>query len=157
MGVRLAVVLLLVAIGVGVTALVRRRRLAPRPRRGQPWAARTTQRLLRDGYERGRPRWRHETLREYAAALADDALPDPRVIEVATVLSDALFSDRMPDEATRRRGHARRDRAGPPPPRGAPPSAPPGAATTSSARVRRRPPRSSDPPVRVPAVRGRAR
>ena len=65
------------------------------PARAEPsWAEVTVARLGREGARRGRPRAPPESVLAYVAALADDTLPDARLLEVGRILSAALFGGR---------------------------------------------------------------
>jgi hypothetical protein len=56
-----------------------------------PWALRLAREIAHEGAVRGRPRGRSESLVAHARALGDGPLPDERVVEVADVVSTALF------------------------------------------------------------------
>jgi hypothetical protein len=67
-----------------------------------PWALRLAAEIDHEGARRGRRRARSEPLARYAAALAAGVLPDPRVPEVAEVVSGALFGPRDPGPEAQR-------------------------------------------------------
>lgn len=67
-----------------------------RRRTALPWATRFFARLERAGAARGRPRRAQETPVEYANALAEGALPDPRLREVGDLVTLAAWSRHQP-------------------------------------------------------------
>jgi hypothetical protein len=69
----------------------------PGPPPAPAWAHILVGRLEREGARRGRTRCPAETVPDYAAALADTVLPDPRVRELGAALSAALFGPLDPD------------------------------------------------------------
>ncbi len=95
-----------IAVGVLVVAalaglaywLIKRRRP---PRDPGSWAQEMARRLDEEGAERGRPRNPSETVVDYTVALADEPLPDPRLVTVGAVVSEALFDRQEPPESTR--------------------------------------------------------
>jgi transglutaminase-like putative cysteine protease len=88
-----ALVFVVVAVAAVVLCLrVRRRRAIE----AQPWPTRFYAQLLRAGAKRHRPRRAHETPVEYTTALAESALPDPRLVTVGQLITSAAFSGRTP-------------------------------------------------------------
>ena len=94
----------LAALGALIWWLLRRRTAvaAPAPAAAPPWALRLAAQIDHEGAVRGRRRSRSEPLVRYAAELARDPLPDPRVPAVAEVVSDALFGRRDPGPEVQR-------------------------------------------------------
>lgn len=86
----LAIVLGLLAIA-GIVALVARHRAKPPPPPVPPWALRLARDIEHQGRRRGRARRGAESLTRYGRALAAGPLPDPRIVDVADVVSTALF------------------------------------------------------------------
>ncbi len=65
------------------------------------WAEAIVARLEHEGARRGPARRADETIPAYSAALAGDALPDPRLTTIGRVASDALFGRSEPTEDLR--------------------------------------------------------
>jgi hypothetical protein len=89
----LVVLLLVLAVTLLWPYLTRRTERAEEAKEmgWSPELAKLAETLEREGAKRGRPRRRHETIRDFAAALADSVLPDPRLVEVGNTLSASLF------------------------------------------------------------------
>jgi transglutaminase-like putative cysteine protease len=77
-----------------------------RRRAALPWATRFFARVERAGAARGRPRRAHETPAEYAEGLAAGPLPDPRLAEVAALVTVAAWSQHEPPAEDRARAEA---------------------------------------------------
>jgi hypothetical protein len=78
-------------LGLGTWLITRRLR-----RRHQsaslPWATRFYSRLVQAGRRRQRPPQPYETPIEYTTALAESALPDPRLVDVGALITAAAYS-----------------------------------------------------------------
>ena len=101
LGPLLALLAVVAVVGVLVLLAVRASRRAAERRR-RSWVTAFVERLERAGAARGRPRGQPETPAEYSAALADSVLPDPRLVQVGTVVTRAAYSATEPEEAERR-------------------------------------------------------
>ncbi|MGZ4682985.1 MAG: hypothetical protein ACXV8G_11050, partial [Acidimicrobiales bacterium] len=75
--------------------------LRSKPQTDQSWAEALVRRIEREGAGRGRPRGTDETVLAYAAALAGEQLPDPRLTTVGRVASDALYGRSQPSDELR--------------------------------------------------------
>ena len=71
-----------------------------------PWATRYFTRLERAGRARGRPRRPPETPAEYTRALAEEALPDPRLGQVGELVTVAAWSRHEPPAEEKTRAEA---------------------------------------------------
>jgi transglutaminase-like putative cysteine protease len=72
-----------------------------RRRRARSWVSVFFGRLERAGAARGRPRSAQETPGEYVAALAGVVMPDPRLLSVGDILTEAAWSGRAPAPESR--------------------------------------------------------
>jgi len=71
-------------------------------RAAEAWVTRYLRRVDRAGSRRGRPRRPAETPAEYVGALAESVLPDPRLEEVATLVTAAAYGTHAPAPETQR-------------------------------------------------------
>lgn len=72
-----------------------------RRKASRSWVERITEDLERVGSTYDRPRDRHETIREYVAALTDGPLPDQRLLTVGEIITGEAFGE-TPDADRRR-------------------------------------------------------
>jgi transglutaminase-like putative cysteine protease len=95
--------LVLAAVVLGAAWLLWQGLRWRRRRAGLPWATRFFARVERAGAARGRPRRPQETPAEYAEELAAGPLPDPRLAEVAELVTVAAWSQHQPPAQDRAR------------------------------------------------------
>lgn len=101
------IVLIVAAVAALVWAIARRTPKAPvGPAPVPPWALALARDMELQGRRRGRPRAGSESLVRYGAALANGPLPDPRLREVADVVSTALFARVDPGHEAQARAEA---------------------------------------------------
>ncbi len=96
-----ALIVVAAAVAVAVVLAGRKAIWQLRRRRARSWATVFLGRVERVGAARGRPRSADETPAEFLVALAGAALPDPRLLAVGDIVTEAAWSGRVPAPTSR--------------------------------------------------------